>query len=198
MVDEEEERMASISGAMIPASHSRLSTPDRDLIHFVFFCMLRDIDFIEVDEKRQVGMFHNRALNLFFDDVVDLFILIDTTGGYKEFIRNGVIEAKGKLFPRPESLLSFFKGVTIPATEINVRIDNHDRRIIGNFIECFEKNFGPFPIRPTPLTPKIRNFTLSYFLMRLWKMMLLTYRKRHFRDSVHKDTVELRIFASFL
>lgn len=197
MVDEKEERLAAIREAMIPAERSRLSTSERDLIHFVFFCMLRDIDFEEVDEKRQVRTFHNRTLNLFFDDVVDLFILIDATGGYKEFIRNGRIEAKGKLFARPESLLSFFQGVTIPATEINLRIDNHDRKIIDNFIKCFSKHFGNFPIYPTHLTPRISNYTLSWFLMSLWKMMINTYNKRHFRDSVHKDTVELRIFATY-
>lgn len=199
MVDEKEERLAAIRGAMKMAGHSRVNAPERNIIHFILFCMLRDLDFEEIDGKRQVSMFHNRTLNFFFDDVADLLLLIDSEGDYGPLIRNGMLTAKGKLFARPESLLSFFQGVPVPVTDINVRIDNHDKNIIGNFISCFEKHFGPSSeIGVRTSIRNITNYTLSRFLMNLWKMMILAHGKRHFRDSIHKDTLELKIHARFV
>lgn len=211
MVDEKEERLVAerkekliaIKKAMklrtAPPSVVRVS--ERELINYILYCVLRNIQFIKVGKKQRfVKTFHNRTLNLFFDEALGLLSIVDLKGDYMPLIKNGMLEAKGKLFARPESLLSFFQGIPVPVTDINVRIDDHDKDVIGKIIFCFDRYLGSDPkaITPEHRYVKISNDVLSRFLVKLYRMMVIVYSKRHFEDFIHKDTLELKISVNYL
>lgn len=195
--DEKEETILTKGKHEVPVSHAIADIPDRLLTRSLLFCMLEPVDF-DTSTPPQIKTFHNQTLNHFFDRVFDFLLLVDSEGDFRSFVKEGEISIGAKVGTRKETVMPLIEE-RVRAADEYVRFDTHDQKIILDFIDCFKKYFGSDIAAAAYVDhlKKINNITLGRFLYYLWILCAILYNKRHFRDYVHKKTVEMRLVVWF-